>query len=371
MNEKKFVPICVPHLNDEVIQAVVDTLKSGWIGQTPTLTKFEEAFANKYNYKHALAVNSCTSSLRLALALAGVGAGDEVITTPNTFVATNTVILEQGAKPIFADIQYDTGNIDPRSIHAKITDKTKAIMIVHFMGYPCDLRPIYLIAFRHNLPVIEDCAQAIGATYNGVPVGSGRYGCFSFQVVKQITTGDGGMFTTNRKEIYDEAISRSWFGFSKKSRSTSARTGVCDYDIPRLGFKYRMNAINASMGLVQLKYINSLLAYRRAIAYIYREELKDVDGLTLFREESAEVKSSNYMFPIHVERRGDFLKKMRDNRIEAFVHNFRNDRFSVFGEIQDLPDMAEFDETYVCLPLHHEVLMSDWNRVIATIKEGW
>jgi len=370
MTERKFIPICTPHLTEEVIQEVVKTLRSGWLGQTPRLFKFEEEFRKMGEFKYAIAVNSCTSSLRLALHLAGVGPNDEVITTPNTFVATNTAILEQFAKPVFADIKYSSGNIYAWDMEEKITKKTKAIMIVHFMGYPCDLDSIYGIADTHNIPVIEDAAQAVGATYQGESIGSREYGCFSFQVVKQITTGDGGMFTTNNEDIYESALRASWFGFTKKERSNSARTGVCNYDIPEVGFKYRMNAINASMGLAQLPYLPTVLVQRRLKAELYRTYLEDVDGVDLF-EDAIWKKGACYMFPIHVERRPQFLKMMKEAKIEAFVHNFRNDRFSVFGGQQDLPNMKRFDETYVCLPLHHEVSIEDIHYITYKIGKGW
>lgn len=364
------IPICIPHLNQKVIDAVVETLKSGWIGQTPTVTEFEDKFKSMYGYRHALAVYSCTASLRMALHLAGVELNDEVVTTPNTFIATNTVILEQHAKPVFADIKYETGNIDPDSIMDKITEKTKAIMIVHWMGLPCDLDEIYKTADYFAIPVIEDAAQSIGAIFDGKHVGNREYGCFSFQVVKQITSGDGGMFTTNNDEIYEKAVKASWFGFTKKDRSESARTGECSYDIPELGFKYRMNAINASMGLAQLDYIQYLLFLRNYWNIQYRKRLKNVDGIELFETDERKI-SSCYMFPVHVERRKDFLKHMRKNGIEAFVHNYRNDRFSVFGGQQDLPNMARFDESYVCLPLHHEITQDKFDYIIKTIKKGW
>lgn len=380
----KRIPITVPHLPPSVIEAAKECLESTWIGQNKKVDEFEDIFCNKFGYRHAIAVNSCTSALRLALAVSKVGVGDEVITTPNTFVATNTAILEQGAKPVFADIQYHTGNIEPEDIKYKITDKTKAIMIVHFMGYPCDINEIYALVdevSNHRILVIEDCAQAIGAKYHAVPVGSNEFGCFSFQSVKQITSVDGGMLTTKYEETDEEARIRSWFGLTKKGRSQSAHTGVCNYDIKLLGFKYKMNAVAAAMAQAQLPYVDNILKARALKAEIYREELGGVHRLEVF-EDDTRLHSSNFMFPIHVEERGYFLRKMAKANIEAFVHNFRNDRFSIFGAqvdsntgfvnyAYDLPVMKEFDKTHVCLPLHHELSIEDQLYIIDTIKEGW
>ena len=371
--ELRQIQITTPHLNEKIAKAVYDVIMSGWIGQNAVVEKFEDLFAKKYGHNYAVAVNSCTSALRLSLALAGVGYGDRVITTPNTFVATNTAILEQGAKPVFADIVYDTGNIDPDTIEDKITDKTKAIMIVDWMGYPCLLRDINKIAYKYNLPVIDDAAQAIGAKYYGVPVGKGynHYGNFSFQVVKQITTADGGMFTTEDREIYERALKLAWFGYRKEDRTKASHTGFEDYDIPELGFKMRMNAIAASMGIAQLEYIDELLKIRKGKVKIYQEELEGANNVTLFDYSDKQIEGSNYMFPIHVKRRASFLKKMAEHKIEAFVHNFRNDVYTVFGGARYLPVMAYFDTTNVSLPCHHDVSDDDILRITKIIKEGW
>jgi len=382
MKTKKMIPVCVPHLPKSVADAAYETIMSGWIGQNKIVDEFEKKFTSTFNLNHALAVNSCTSALRLALHLARVRPNDGVITTPNTFEATNTAILEQFAKPIFADIQYETGNIDPESIENLLKNHNpstygdyipnmppiKAIMIVHWMGYPSDNLEIYKIAENYDIPVIEDCAQAIGATYEGKPIGNNSYGCFSFQTVKQITTGDGGMFTTNAK--FNKALKASWFGYLKEERSLSAKTGICYYNVDDLGFKYRMNAISASMGIEQLNHINFLLSVRRYNEFYLREHLEGVKGLTLFEQKKDRVGSA-YMLPVHVDRRVQFLKTMRDKGIEAFVHNFRNDRHSVFGGIRNLPNMKKFDETAVCLPCHHALTKQDVDYIIKTIKEGW
>jgi perosamine synthetase len=365
------IPCLFPFLPKGIGDAVKETIESGWIGQTGKLLEFEEAFRKKFGYKYNYALNSCTSALRMSLALAGVGPNDEVITTPNTFVATNTAIREQFATLIFADIEYETGNISPSSILEKITPKTKAIMIVHWMGLPCKIYDIELIAHNFHIPIIEDGAQAIGAKYYDNYICSGRYGCISFQTVKPVNTGDGGMFITDKKEIAERAERMSWFGFTKDERRISARTGICNYDIKEVGFKYRMNAIAATMGLYQLDYLDMVLAARRARAQFYAEQLEDVAGVTLFDFRPYEMTGSFYMYPIHVERRNKFLKVMQKAGIDAYVHNFRNDQFTVFGGKKNLPNMARFEADYVCLPNHSGVTSDDQDYVIKTIKRGW
>jgi perosamine synthetase len=357
MEIKEKISISEPHLPKDVIDAATQQLESGQIGRSAkVVSDFENKFAINFGYKHAIAVNSCTSALRMAYALAGISIKDEVITTPNTFVATNTTILEQNAIPIFADVQYGTGNIDPNTIEERIGKRTKAIIIVHYMGYPCDLGEIYKIANDHNLVVIEDCAHAIGVK----TIALGSFGCFSFQVVKHITTGDGGMFVTDNDTIAERAKRMAWFGMRNRYPD----------DIIELGYKYQMNAIAAAMGLAQLKYVDELIHERRLKAKVYFEELMGTKDLTLM-DYSDILASSYYMFPIHVERRNQFIKHMIGHNIEAFIHNYRNDQYSIFGGKQNLPNMAKLDEDLICLPIHHKVDLELLDYIIRTIKRGW
>jgi len=355
------IQITAPHLPKEVIDAVSKQLESGWIGRNAqVVSDFENAFAKKFGYQHAIALNSCTSALRLAYMLAGVSPNSEVITTPNTFVATNTAILEQFAKPVFTDVEYETGNINADDIEYRITKKTKAIACVHYMGYPCDIY-LYEVAKRYGLPVIEDCAHAIGARWWHGFVGNREFGCFSFQVVKHITTGDGGMFVTNDEEIAEKARRLAWFGMENRYPK----------DITEVGYKYQMNAISAAMGLAQLQFIDEILKERRLKAKIYFEELGGIKDLSTMDYGIDYRRSSYYMFPVHVKRRNRFIEHMNKNGIEAFIHNYRNDQYSIFGGQKDLPNMAKLDKDLVCLPIHHKVNLEELDYIIRTIRKGW
>jgi len=370
VQREKRIDIFSPHMPASVINVVVQTLESKWINVGPETTLFEKAFASKFNLKYAVAVNSCTSALRLAYAIAGVGPGDEVITTPFTMIATNTAVLEQFAIPVFADVKYETSNIDPFDIEHRITEKTKAITCVHNQGYPCDLKELREIASEHELVLIEDCAHAIGATYHNKYIGeNSNYACFSFHAVKHITTGDGGMFITEDKEIFEEANRRSWFGMDRQKKDELM--GLYPYDIKEVGYKMRMNSLLASMGREQLKYIDKISAERRKKAKIYTGELEGVKGITLM-EYKKDRESSYYLYPIHVERRSEFAKMMQSNGIEVYVQNFRNDQFSVFGkERKDLPDTGRIDKDFICLPIHQDVSLEDIKYIVKTIKGGW
>jgi perosamine synthetase len=361
-----------PHTPESVIGKFAEVWKSGWIGQGPKVDEFEKEFSKKFGLKYVVALNSATSGLRLAYAMAGIGPGDEVITTPYTMVATNTAILEQFAKPVFADIQYETANIDPQDIEHRITKKTKAIVCVHWGGYPCDMDEIRKIASYHNLPVIEDAAHALGAIYKGKPIGSiSEYTVFSLQAIKHITTGDGGILSVLNEEKYKEALRRRWFGIDRAGRKPSILGHDPTYDIWEVGYKYNMNDIAATIGLEQLKYFDSIFRRRAQIAKIYREELEGVSGITLLEYKNDRV-HANWLFAMHVERRMKFAKAMLSRGVEVMVHNWRNDKYTVFGGLRkDLPNTARVNETLICIPLHHNLSDEDVDYIIKSIKKGW
>ncbi len=365
----KKISIFSPHLKEDVIEAVNETLRGGWINVGDRVYEFENNFAKRFDMKHAIAVNSGTAALRLAYAIAGVTAGSEVITTPFTMIATNTAVLEQFGKPVFADTQYETGNIDPSDIEKRITDKTKAIICTHNLGYPCDLDELRKIAVEHNLFLIEDCAHALGAKYHSEYIGSlSDFACFSFAAAKHITTGDGGMFVTKHKELYEEALRRSFFGMDRQKRD---EIGYYPLDIKEIGFKMRMNNIVAAMGNAQMKYIDKILSERKAKAKMYDELLKNVKGVTLM-EYKNDRESAYYIYPIHVERRADFVRMMKAAGVETYVQNFRNDRLTIFGGLRsDLPNTARIDNDFICLPIHQDVSLDDIYSICQAIKGGW
>ena len=370
MAPQRKINIFSPHMPQSVIDVAAKTLKNKWLNVGPETKLFEEAFAAKFDIKFAVALNSCTSALRLAYAIAGVEPGDEVITPAFTMVATNTSILEQFASPVFADVNYETANIDAADIEHRITRKTKAIVCVHNLGYPCDLKELKEIALEHGLALIEDCAHSIGATYQDKYIGhNSSFACYSFAAVKHITTGDGGMLATNSENIFEKANRRSWFGMDRKKRDEL--TGKYSEDILEVGYKMRMNSFLAAMGREQLRYIDGILAQRREKAKIYDEELQRTRGITLMKY-GLDRKSAYFLYPIHVERRLKFLETMRIKGIELNVQSYRNDVFSIFGkQRKDLPNTNRIDEDFICLPIHEDLTLEDLQYIIDALKVGW
>ena len=247
----------------------------------PRTVKFEAAFAEYLGAKHALALNSCTAALHVALLSAGIGEGDEVITTPMTFASTANTILHCGATPVFADIDYRTGCIDPEQVKAKITPRTKAIVPVHYSGQVCDLDPLYALADQYNLFISEDAAHALWSRYKGRLIGSRLHGaaCYSFYATKNLTTGEGGMLVTNDDEL--DAKARIWAGqgMSKNAWNRYAKGGSWRYDICEPGFKYNMFDIQAALGLKQLEHLEDMQHKRLRIAARYQEAFGKCDAL--------------------------------------------------------------------------------------------
>lgn len=368
--KREMIPMFYPHVPESTIDKLTEILRSRWVGQGHKVDEFEKEFSRKFGLKHVVSLNSGTSALRLALAIIGVGPGDEVISTPYTMVATNTAILEQFATPVFADIQYETANLDPADIERHITEKTKAIICVHWGGYPCDMDEIRNIADGHDLPVIEDAAHALGATYKDKPIGAiSEFTIFSFQAIKHITTGDGGMLCLTDEEKYKEAIRRRWFGIDRAGRRHSILGHDPTYDIVDVGYKYHMNDIAATMGLEQLKYFDSLSRRRAEIADRYRRELKDITGIALLENKLDRI-NANWMFAIHVDRRTEFAEWMHSKGIEVSVHNWRNDKYTVFGGLRkDLYSLERLDSDLICIPLHHKLSDYDVDHIIETIND--
>jgi dTDP-4-amino-4,6-dideoxygalactose transaminase len=310
---EKPIVMFYPYMPKEAIKAASDALGIRMIGQAKKVDLVEEKFSKKFNIPYSLTTNSGTSALHLASILAGIKQGDEVITTPMTCTATNIPILYTGAKPLFADIQEGTMNIDPKSIAEKITPKTKAIMVVHWAGYPCDMDEIHKIAEENNLKVIEDAAHALGAEYKGKYIGSiSDFSCFSFQAIKQITCVDGGMLTMLNQENYKKVKLLRWYGIDREFKGDI----YWKYQITDIGYKYHMNDVTATILDVQLDYFNKVMARRQEIVNRYLNELKDIPDLTLLKREQDRT-SGNWLFTILVDRRKDFIKKLNDNGIEA------------------------------------------------------
>src|SRR5437667_11291648 len=284
-------------VSESAIQNAVSTLRSGFLSEGKQVKRFEEELVARLGLVRPVTLNSGTTALHLALVLAGVQSGDEVIIPPQTFIATGMAVLMQGATPVFADIQYNTANIEPDSIRKKITRRTKAIIPVHWAGYPCDLDEINQIAARHNLAVIEDAAHALGATYHRKPVGAiSRFTCFSFQAIKHLTTGDGGALCCLRPADEQQARIRRWFSIDRDNSQPSF-LGERQYDATTIGFKYHLNDLGAAIGLGNLEVFPQVLAKLRAISLRYRQEFRAIPGITLL-ESKEDRQSACWLFTL-------------------------------------------------------------------------
>lgn len=360
-----------PYVNQKAIDLVAETLSSGWIGEGPKVQEFERRLGELLETAYPIAVNTGTAALHLALKLAGVDPGDEVITTAQTMLATSQAILASGAAPVYADVEYLTGNIEAADIAARITPRTRAVLCVDWGGYPCDYDAIATIARQHNLIIIEDAAHAIGASYHGKAVGSlVPFTCFSFQAIKHLTTGDGGLLCVSNEEDYHRAVRLRWYGIDRFQRVPSI-LGEPVWNVTELGYKYHMNDIAASIGLGNLEDFPRQLQRRRDIAATYQQRLRDVPGITVFQR-ADDRKSADWLYSIHVERREDFCRMMQSHGINVSVVHLRIDRNDICGgERRDLPNLDRFTDTHISLPLHPFLTDDDVDYIITHIHNGW
>ena len=366
-----------PYINKKTWKAVKKVLKKKSLSQGEEVNEFEELVSYYCDdFNRAVATDSGTSALHLAYILAGIGEGDEVLTTCLTCTATNIPLLHLKAKPVFCDINEHDLNISVEDIKNKVNNKTKAIVVVHFGGIPVDYDEIYEVASYYGIPVIQDAAQAFGASYRGKKVGGfGDFTTFSFQAIKTLTTIDGGMIMLNNPEMVDRAKRLRWFGIDRSKKVERDNQIVwpreITYDIDEPGFKYNMNNVTATIGLANLKGINKVLKRRVEIEDYYRTFLTNVPGIKLLKP-AKDRESSNWLFQVLVENREDFQVMMKEAGIEVNVSHTRNDLYKIFGGKRlDLPNMNKLEDHYVCLPIHHKLSCEDINNVVQTIRKGW
>ena len=310
--EKNAVPFFVPWISEEDKKAVMQALNSRWLTGGPRTKEFEELFTSYTRSKYSVAVNSCTAALHLAMRALNIGSGDEVIVPVLTFAATANAALFVGAKPIFADIDEKAFNISPREIEQKITEKTKAVIVVHYGGQPCDMKEIMEIAEDHNIEVVEDCAHALGALYRGKNAGTfGAVGCFSFYPTKIITTIEGGMATTEDEQTANKMRVLRDHGMTKTAFDREDKASWY-YDVVDLGYNYRMNEVQAVLGIVQLKRIDDINEKRCAAAKYYTKRLSDIEGIIT----PYEAEDRTHLYHLYVIR--VLQEKFGVNRDELF-----------------------------------------------------
>jgi dTDP-4-amino-4,6-dideoxygalactose transaminase len=326
VRRKDFLPFSPPLIGDEEIDEVVDTLRSSWITTGPKTRRFEAAFAARLGAPGALALSSCTAALHTALVSAGIGPGDEVITTPLTFVASVNVIEHVGARPVLVDVERDTLNIDPVRVEAAITPRTRAIMPVHYAGHPVDLDPILELAALHDLVVIEDAAHALTAAYKGRLVGSqSNPAAFSFYATKNLTTAEGGMLT-GAPDLLERARVIGIHGMSRDAWRRYHKGGSWAYDVVMPGFKYNMTDIQAALGIVQLAKLDRFQARRRQILVAYQDAFAGwADALEL-PVERPNVTHAWHLYvlrlrpnALRIDRNG-FVEELNARNIGASVH---------------------------------------------------
>lgn len=309
-------------IEDDDIDAVIEVLKSDYLTTGPKIAEFEKSVADYVGAKYAVAISNGTSALHAACFAAGIGSGDEVITTPITFAASSNCVLYCGGTPVFADIDPKTYNIDPDDIRKKITDKTKAIIAVHLAGQPCDMDEIHKIAKENNLIVIEDGAHALGSVYKGKKVGSlSDMTTFSFHPVKPITTGEGGMIVTDNEEFYKKMVLFRSHGITRDEAMMTRNDGPWFYQQFDLGFNYRITDIQCALGCSQMKKLDRFLAKRKEIVLRYNEAFADCENIVT-PYQLPETESGWHLYIVQVKNcdRKQTFEALRDKGIGVNVH---------------------------------------------------
>lgn len=358
------IPLFNVFMAPEVMKLLEEVLFSGYVTQGPKVEEFEAKLATFFSNPYVVTVNSGTTALHLALDLIGVGPGDEVITTPMTCTATNWPILAHGATIVWADIDPQTGNIDPESVQARLSPKTKAVMAVDWGGFPCDIDRIKKTV--GTVPVIEDAAHAVGAMYKGKMVGNAAdYTCFSFQAIKHLTTVDGGALLVKTKKDYKKAVLLRYFGIDRTKRSKDYRI---ERDISMWGYKFHMNDVNATIGLANFAHTKEILKKHRNNAAFYRHEFAKIPWITLLREDEGYV-SSSWLFTMRVQKAQAFMEYMKAHNVMASKVHRRNDTHPVTRPFtRSLPNVNVFYDQMVCLPVGWWVTPEDREYIVQLVK---
>ena len=363
MNGK--IPLFKVHMPKDVDKPLLEVLHSGYIGQGPKVEEFEKKLSQFLGTENVLTLNSGTSALHLALRLANVEEGDEVISTPMTCSATNEPILAAGAKIVWADVFPENGLIDPSSIEKKITKKTKAIVCVDWGGTICDLDELMRIAKKHGLKVIEDAAHGFGASYKGKKVGTvADFTCFSLQAIKHITTVDGGILTTLKRSDYKRGKLLRWYGIDREAKVVG--DSRIDVDIPEYGYKFHMNDVSAVIGITQMKHIKTILKKHRENASFF---LKNIDNSFYIHPQTPWKQNGAFWLYTLVlpsaELRNKFAKFMQENNVATSRVHRRNDTYTGFPKSKEkLPGVTYFYDREECIPVHWALTAQERKRIV-------
>lgn len=379
----QFIVFGAPDLGDDEIRAVVATLQSGWLGTGPRVAEFESRFAEYkgLSTRQAAALNSCTAALHLSLLAAGVGQGDEVITSPLTFCATANAILHTGATPVLVDVAPDSMNIDPVRIEAHITTRTKALVLVHFAGRPCEMDAIEMIARCHGLSVIEDCAHAVEATYKNRPAGTlGDFGCFSFYATKNLTTGEGGMVLARSEQHIEHIRTLALHGMSRDAWKRFSEDGYQHYQVLEPGFKYNMMDLQAAIGLEQLKRLEAGWQRRQTIWQRYQQAFADLP-VTCPAQPPEDVRHALHLYTLLIDKarcgisRDTFIDRMTARDIGVGVHYLALTEHPAYQQQlgwqpEDTPIATAIGRQTVSLPLSPGLSDEEVERVITAVGQS-
>jgi dTDP-4-amino-4,6-dideoxygalactose transaminase len=379
MQRDDFLVFGAPLIEQPEIDEVVACLQSGWIGSGPRVSRFEERFREYTGAEHAVALNSCTAALHLAFHALGVGPGDEVIAPTMTFVATSNAAVHAGATPVLVDCDRHTMNVDPAAIEAAVTPRTRAIVVVHFAGRPCEMDAIVAIARKHDLRLVEDCAHAIETEYHGRHVGTfGDVGCFSFYVTKNVVTGEGGMAIASRQDLADRMRTLALHGMTKDAWKRFSDKGYLHYDVVEAGFKYNMMDIQAAIGIHQLARVERTWKRRAEIWRAYCEAFADLP-VFLPAPAAPDTRHALHLFTLLLDTdrcgitRDDFLASMTARKIGTGVHYravhlhpFYRERFGYRSG--QFPNAEWISERTVSLPLSAKLSDGDVADVIEAVR---
>ncbi len=375
----EFLPYCLPLIGEAEIAEVVDSLRSGWVTTGPKVKRFENDFAAYVGSRHAIAVNSCTAALHIALKAVGVGPGDEVIVPTLTFCATANVVVHLGAKPVLVDVG-PCGLVSPEAIENAITPRTKAIVPVHYAGQACDLDAIREIAGRHGVEVIEDAAHAAGAEYRGRRIGAGsRAAAFSFYAIKNMTTGEGGMITTEDDDLAARMRLLALHGMSRDAWKRYTEAGSWYYEVVEPGYKCNMTDIQAALGIHQLQALDGFIQRRRTLASRYTAAFRGLKEIRLPAELSGRL-HTYHLSPIQLERgrlnldRAQFIDELRRRNIGASVHFIPLHRHPYYQKAYgygppQFPCAERMYEGLLSLPLYPKMSDADAEDVIRAVLD--
>lgn len=364
------IPYGRQSIDDDDIKAVIEVLKSDYLTTGPKVAEFEKVVKDYVGAKYSVAVSNGTAALHVACLAAGIGEGDEVITTPITFLASSNCVLYCGATPVFADVNHDTYNIDPEDIKRKITSKTKAIIAVHFTGQPCELDEIHQIAKEHNLLIIEDAAHALGADYKGKRIGSiSDLTTFSFHPVKHITTGEGGMITTNNKELYKKLILYRSHGMTRDTSLMTTNEGDWYYQQLELGYNYRITDIQSALGISQMEKLDTFIKRRIEIVKKYNQALAKCKGIILPKQlEGCNNSWHLYVIQVVGKERKAVFDGLRSKNIGVNVHYipvYTQPYYRQHGyKGVTCPNAEEVYKNFISLPIYSTLTEEEQDYVI-------